>query len=144
MVIRVAGIAATGAVGVWLGAIVFFSLIVAPRAFSVLEEDAAGDLVNAVFPVYYSFGVALGVVGVGAGVARGVVKGFGLYLGLYVATVGLSVSVAALSRVYLIPRIESAEESDDEDTFEKYHDLSVKLNSVMLVSVAAALVFWHV
>jgi len=142
--LTVAGIAATGAVGVWLGVIVFFSFFVAPRAFAVLGDDAAGELVNAVFPVYYSFGVALGVVGVAAGVGRGALDGFGLYLGLYVATVALSVFVAFLSRVYLIPRIESAEESEDEDAFDKYHDLSVKLNSVMLVSVAAALVFWHV
>ncbi len=139
-----AGIAATGAVGVWLGTIVFFSFFVAPRAFSVLGEDEAGELVNAVFPVYYSFGVALGVVGIAAGVGRGALDEFGLYLGLYVAMVGISVSVAALSRVYLIPRIEDAEESEDEDAFERYHGLSVKLNSVMLVSVVAALVFWHV
>lgn len=138
------GITATGAVGVWLGTIVFFSFFVAPRAFAVLEEDAASNLVNAVFPRYYSFGVALGVVGIGAGVARGALEGFGLYLGLYVATVGLSVFVAALSRVYLVPRIERTDESDDEDAFEKYHDASVRLNSVMLVSVVAALVFWHV
>jgi len=137
------GIAATGAVGVWLGTIVFFSFVVAPRAFSVLGDDEAGKLVNAVFPVYYSFGVALGVVGVAAGVGRGVVEEFSLYLGLYVATLGLSVSVAALSRLYLIPRIEDADESEDEDAFEKYHSLSVKLNSVMLVSVVAALVLWH-
>lgn len=139
-----AGIAATGAVGVWLGTIVFFSFFVAPRAFSVLGEDEAGELVNAVFPVYYSFGVALGVVGIAAGVGRGALDEFGLYLGLYVAMVGISVSVAALSRVYLIPRIEDAEESEDKDAFERYHGLSVKLNSVMLVSVVAALVFWHV
>jgi hypothetical protein len=142
--LTVAGIAATGAVGVWLGAIVFFSFFVAPRAFSVLGDDEAGELVNAVFPVYYSFGMVLGVVGVAAGLGRGALSEFGLYLGLYVATVGLSVFVAAVSRLYLVPRIEDADESKDEDAFEKYHDVSVKLNSVMLVSVVAALVFWHV
>jgi len=138
------GIAATGAVGVWLGTIVFFSFFVAPRAFAVLDESDAGNFVNAVFPRYYSFGVALGVFAFVAGVARGVLDDFGLYLGLYFGTVGVSVFVAFLSRVYLVPRIESTDESGDEDAFEKYHDASVKLNSVMLVSVAAALVFWHV
>ena len=143
--LTVAGIAATGTVGVWLGTIVFFSLIVAPRAFGVLEEDAAGKLVNAVFPIYYSFGAALGVIGVAAGIGHGVVDEFGLYLGLYLGTVILSVFIAVVSRVYLVPRIKNAgSEGNGEDGFEKYHDVSVKLNSVMLVSVAAALVFWHV
>jgi uncharacterized membrane protein len=142
--LSVIGIAATGAVGVWLGVMVFFSFFVAPRAFAVLEEDDAGEFVNAVFPRYYSLGVVLGVVGVAAGVVRGVVGGFSLYLGLYVATLGLSALVAFVSRFYLVPRIKETDDSGEEDAFEKYHDLSVKLNSVVLVSVVAALVFWHV
>ncbi|MDZ7688527.1 MAG: DUF4149 domain-containing protein [Halobacteriales archaeon] len=142
--LRVVDIVANGAVGVWLGAIVFFSFIVAPRAFAVLEGEKAGELVNAVFPRYYSIGATLGVVAFVAGVVRGVLDGFGLYLGLYFGTVGISVFVALVSRFYLTPRIIRSDESGEDDAFGRYHDASVKLNSVMLVSVVAALVFWHV
>ena len=142
--LRVVEVVSTGTVGVWLGSIVFFSFVVAPRAFAVLEEDAAGELVNAVFPRYYSIGAALGVVAFVAGVLRGVLGGFGLYLGLYFGTLSISVFVALLSRFYLTPRIRDADDGSEDDAFERYHDASVKLNSVMLVSVIAALVFWHV
>jgi len=142
--LRVTEVVATGTVGVWLGTIVFFSFVVAPRAFAVLEDDSAGELVNAVFPRYYSIGTALGVVAFVAGVVRGFLDGFGLYLGLYLGTVGISVFVALLSRFYLTPRIKDADGESEGDAFGRYHDASVKLNSVMLVSVIAALVFWHV
>ncbi len=140
--LRVSEIAATGAVGVWLGAILFFSFVVAPRAFAVLENESAGELVEAVFPRYYSLGVTAGVVAFVAGMTRGVLDGFGLYLGMFFAAVGLGVAVALFSRLYLVPRTSDAD--TDDEAFERYHDLSVKLNSVMLVTVVFALVFWHV
>ena len=142
---RVAGVFATGSVGAWLGTIVFFSFVAAPRVFGVLERDRAGDVVNEIFPTYYSLGAALGVVALVAGVVRSLSEGFGLYLGLYMAWVSIGVFVAVFSRAYLVPRIRgSDDQGDDSDAFEKYHGASVKLNSVMLVVVVAALVFWHV
>ncbi len=55
-------------VSIWLGAMAFFSIFVAPAAFSVLDRESAGRLVTTVFPRYYLFGAVLGVVGlVGVG-----------------------------------------------------------------------------
>ena len=48
-------------VSLWLGAMIFFSLIVTPQAFSVLKRESAGLLVSTVFPRYYLFGIALGI-----------------------------------------------------------------------------------
>jgi len=50
-------------VSIWLGAMAFFSIFVAPAAFSVLDRESAGRLVTTVFPRYYLFGAVLGVVG---------------------------------------------------------------------------------
>jgi len=141
--IRAVEVLANGSLGVWLGTIVFFSFVGAPKAFGVLEEDDAGDYVNAVFPIYYIVGAASGVVAFVTGVAHGVfADSFGLYLGVYFACVLVGVGVAVFSRFYLVPRIRDA--GDGTDGFEKYHGASVKLNSVMLVVVAVALVVWHV
>ncbi|MFC7080548.1 DUF4149 domain-containing protein [Halorussus caseinilyticus] len=59
------------ALGIWLGSIVFFSFVGAPTTFDVLGDDA-GRVVNAIFPKYYSFGAALGVVAVAAALVVGV------------------------------------------------------------------------
>lgn len=48
-------------VSVWLGAMAFFSIFVAPAAFSVLDRESAGRLVTAVFPRYYLFGLVFGL-----------------------------------------------------------------------------------
>lgn len=146
VMLRVAEIAATGSVGTWLGTVSFFSFVVAPRVFGVLERERAGDVVNEIFPTYYVFGAFLGVFGFAAGLFRGAVEGFSVYLSLYLASLAVAVSVAVFSRVYLVPRIEGTDrsrEDGDPDAFERYHGTSVKLNSVVLLSVAAALVLWH-
>jgi len=50
-------------VSIWLGAMAFFSIFVAPAAFTVLDRESAGRLVTTVFPRYYLFGAVLGVMG---------------------------------------------------------------------------------
>lgn len=52
----VAGIA----VVLWLGVMGFFAFVVAPAAFTVLDREAAGRFVGAVFPRYYLTGAVLG------------------------------------------------------------------------------------
>ena len=52
----VAGIA----VLLWLGVMGFFAFVVAPAAFTVLDREAAGRFVGAVFPRYYLVGAVLG------------------------------------------------------------------------------------
>ena len=51
----------------WVGSIVFFSMVLAPGIFAALDRPAAGDLLAQLFPKYYRVGVVCG------GVALGVV-----------------------------------------------------------------------
>lgn len=145
--LRVIDTVATGAVGVWLGAVVFFSFVVAPRVFGVLERDRAGDVVNEIFPTYYVFGATLGVVSFVAGLVRLYLDGFTVALAGYLAATAVAVVVAVFSRVYLVPRIRGNDRSRDDpnvDAFERYHGASVRLNSAVLLALVAALVLWHV
>jgi uncharacterized membrane protein len=47
---------------VWLGAVVFFSFVVAPSVFGVLPPETAGQVVGTIFPRYYCLGAGAGTV----------------------------------------------------------------------------------
>jgi hypothetical protein len=51
------------AVGLWIGEIAFFSFVVAPSLFQVLERARAGDVTTVIFPRYYTMGLVMGLVG---------------------------------------------------------------------------------
>lgn len=125
-----------GALGVWLGSIVFFSFVAAPALFAELGEDRAGDAVNVVFPRYYGFGlvaaaVALAVWAVGPAVSGEVAEPS------LTAVAGVVAGAAAnlVARYVLVPKMAAA----GSDAFAQYHRQSVLLNLVTLVSVGAAL-----
>ena len=47
-------------VSIWVGSIIFFSAIIAPTVFKVLDEKSAGLFLRAFFPKYYIFGLVIG------------------------------------------------------------------------------------
>jgi uncharacterized membrane protein len=47
---------------VWIGAIVFFSFVVAPSIFHSLPPEYAGKAVGAIFPKYFTMGAVSGLV----------------------------------------------------------------------------------
>lgn len=60
--IGVACVALWLALVVWVGEIVFLSFVVAPTVFRVLPSATAGQVMGALFPVYYAVGTGAGVV----------------------------------------------------------------------------------
>ena len=46
--------------GVWLGSMFFLFFVIAPNVFRVLPEAMAGQLVDAIFPIYYRIGLVFG------------------------------------------------------------------------------------
>jgi len=48
------------ALALWVGAMVFFSAVVAPTVFQALDRPAAGKLLAELFPTYYRAGAACG------------------------------------------------------------------------------------
>ncbi len=51
---------------VWVGSIVFFSAVITPGIFDVLERPEAGDLLTHLFPRYYFVGTACGLAALAA------------------------------------------------------------------------------
>jgi hypothetical protein len=54
------------AVSLWLGALVTVSFLVAPAVFGALPSETAGTVMGRIFPLYYGFTAATGVVAVAA------------------------------------------------------------------------------
>ena len=131
------------AVSVWVGAMAFFSLFVAPTAFSVLDRESAGRLVTAVFPRYYLFGLVLGSLGL-AGVAGRLLGGgerqapWGS-LALLLVMLGLTlyalvVLLPASEAVRAAMRAAGVTPAPQAQAFARLHRLSVILNGVTLLA----------
>ncbi|MXR21352.1 DUF4149 domain-containing protein [Halobacterium bonnevillei] len=135
----VADLLVHGALGLWLGSIVFFSLIAAPALFDELGQERAGDAVNVVFPKYYAFGVAMGVVPLAVWTAGPFVVDVPSPHRVAQAGVVIAFVANAYARFSLIPKMEAA----GSEAFATYHKQSVGLNVVALVGVAAAFVVGH-
>jgi Domain of unknown function (DUF4149) len=136
------------AVSLWLGAMAFFALVVAPAAFTTLERDTAARFVTTVFPRYYAIGMALGVValvGIGGGLQRGARGGDWLALALVL----LMLALTAYAWRVVLPAAHAAREamrqgggppSTEALRFARLHRLSSILNVTVMMAGLALLV----
>jgi uncharacterized membrane protein len=125
---------------VWLGAVVFFSFVVAPAVFRALSRESAGLVVGALFPRYYTLGELAGAIGLGAAVilwraaaspAWAVVSCMlVLMLG---ATLYAGCVVEPRARVLRPTLYQAGAEPGAREEFERLHRLAVRLNAAVLV-----------
>ncbi len=138
------------ALALWIGSVVFFSLVAAPSLFGALPRDLAGRAVSAIFPRYYAFGAVCGLVAILTGLLLGarepswgrlflirllllaVMTGIVLYSGRVVLPQA-SQARAALSEAQGSPGLDDALAR-----FAVLHRRSVRLNgTVLLLGVVA-------
>jgi len=122
---------------VLLGAMVFFPAVVAPLVFRVLEPADAGAFLRALFPRYYLFMI----------LTSGLAGLLLLFSAPLSAAVLLAIAASTLwIRQWLVPRLNAwrdqaqAGDATAEARFERGHRLSVAVNMVQLLLVAAVLV----
>jgi len=136
------------AVSLWLGAMGFFALVVAPAAFATLDRDAAGRLVSVVFPRYYQVGVVLGVLALAGCVARVRMAGGRAADWISLALVLLMVALTLYAWAVVLPAAHAAREAmrpSGADTaavaarFARLHRLSGLLNAVVMIAGVACL-----
>lgn len=137
------------ALGVWIGAMTFFSFVVAPVAFGTLGREEAGRLVTAIFPIYYTVGGVAGGLAllVTLGLARAVGRARLLLLGT-AALLVLAVALTVYAGGVLLPQVHQAKaEIQAAPTaaqaslqFSRLHTLAVALNVTVLLAVLTALV----
>ena len=122
----------------WLGSAVFFSAVVLPTLFINLEPAVAGEIATLIFPLYYRFGLACGLILLGACVvaARHETTTAGsVRVGWWaaVATVALMLLCQAYAELVIRPEMSEIRVlADARPAFDALHRLSVRLNAVVL------------
>jgi len=136
------------AVALWLGAMGFFAFVVAPAAFRVLEREAAGRLVSAVFPRYYAVGLALGLAALAGLGARWLGGGWRGWDWLPVSLVLIMLALTLYAGAVVLPATHAAREAMQQAGvdpsaaagFARLHRLSAVLNAVVMASGVLVLV----
>ena len=116
-------------VSIWVGSIIFFSAIIAPTVFKVLDEKSAGLFLRAFFPKYYIFGLIIGVLSL--------ILIFLLNIPVNTMLLALLIVMIALTVTskLMIPVINAARDMGETGAsrFKKLHTMSVMLNVLTLV-----------
>ena len=116
-------------VSIWVGSIIFFSAIIAPTVFKVLDEKSAGLFLRAFFPKYYIFGLIMGLLSL--------VLIFLLSIPANTMLLALLIVMIALTVIskLMIPVINAARDMGEAGAarFKKLHTMSVMLNVLTLI-----------
>lgn len=129
------------ALGIWLGAVVCFSFVVAPALFGGLPVEQAGAAMSLIFPGYYALGYGAGAVllatalvlrrwtrpGGAAWLASSWIAGLALVAALYAGLVVQPDAAALRPQLHQadVPPAVRAE-------FDALHDRAVQLNGAVL------------
>jgi hypothetical protein len=136
------------ALGLWLGAMGFFAFVVAPAAFSMLDREAAGRFVGAVFPKYYAVGLGFGLMALASLVVRVLGRGVRpldwVPIGLLVLMLALTLYAGAV----VLPAAHAAREAmraagaDPAAAagFARLHRLSSILNVIVMLAGIVTLI----
>jgi hypothetical protein len=139
------------ALSFWIGEMLFFIIIFAPRVFKVLEKPQAADLQANIFPAYYLAGCICGVVFVIASLMRGfqnsaALPGRRTSSWIY-GLAFFAIAVFTYSLLCITPEISALQPElfsttptpETRAQFDHLHSLSVKLNGAALLSLLALL-----
>ena len=102
-----------------LGSMLFFSIAIAPKIFTVLPSEEAGKFVRSIFPVYYMFN----------GLQYLVLTTLILYTGksgniLYISSLILFLFI--VSNYFLMPQINKSRDVDNQKKFKILYDKEIK------------------
>ena len=119
-----------------LGSMLFFSIAIAPKIFTVLPSEEAGKFVRSIFPVYYMFN----------GFQYLVLTILMLYTGksgniLYISSLILFLFI--ISNYFLMPQINKSRDVDNQKKFKILHFLSVVINFLIIVFSILLLLLIH-
>ena len=121
------------ALGIWLGAMVFFASVVAPTVFATLEPMMAGQMIRRVFPRYYFFGLICLSIATLASLFASASSPW-----IIVACTAM-LGVAFYAREVLMPQVNAARDAMLEAgeahsaEFKRLHQRSVQLNTTEMV-----------
>jgi hypothetical protein len=115
-------------IAISLGAMLFFSLVIAPVIFKVLDANNASKFVRKIFPHYYLINL--------------VILSFAVLLLFYISSVNLDFYITlfitilfAFSLFILTPLINKLKDNKEERKFKYSHTFSVIINFIQIIGL---------
>ena len=109
-----------------LGVMIFFSFVIAPTTFKLLDEENSRKFIRGIFPFYYLLNLTLSFV---ASVLFFLNQNLSIHFLLMV-----SVSVLfAISNFILMPMINKFRDNNEDKKFKISHFISVIINFIQLI-----------
>ena len=115
-------------IAISLGAMLFFSFVIAPVIFKVLDANNAGKFVRKIFPHYYLVNL--------------IVLSFAVILLFYISSVNLDFYIIlfitilfAFSLFILMPLINKLKDNKEERKFKYTHTFSVIINFIQIIGL---------
>lgn len=120
--------------GVWTGAIVCQSAIVAPSVFAVLDEPEARPLLRRLFPRLFRLGIGCGVILFASCVLVAISSSWSVAGSALVAVSGLMLAMQAMA-LMMVPAINAARDAGESGAsrFRTLHGGSVALTISILI-----------
>ena len=115
-------------IAISLGTMLFFSFVIAPVIFKVLDANNAGKFVRKIFPHYYMINL--------------IILSIAVLLLFYISSINLDFYITlvvtilfAFSLFILMPLINKFKDSKEEKKFKYLHALSVIINFVQIIGL---------
>ena len=115
-------------IAISLGTMLFFSFVIAPVIFKVLDANNAGKFVRKIFPHYYLINL--------------IILSIAVLLLFYISSINLDFYITlvvtilfAFSLFILMPIINKFKDSKEEKKFKYLHALSVIINFVQIIGL---------
>ncbi len=127
---------------VWVGSMVFFSLIAAPSIFKAFPKETAGEIVAKIFPKYYQVGCLCSVLSLGTLAMSSVVFEWHRARLITLSFMMLSTFYAAFIVVPKVRQLKNdlrastdcSDEAEKSKRFRRFHGFSMLLNLVVLLA----------
>jgi hypothetical protein len=124
-----------------LGIMAFFSFAVAPLTFRTIDRSVAGELVSAVLPRYYGWGLALCAAALATAILRAPRAAEPRWRPAAAAILcAAMLALLGWASAVVLPRGEQARRARDDVAFVAAHRSAVRLNALTLLAGAALLV----
>ena len=115
-------------IAISLGTMLFFSFVIAPVIFKVLDANNAGKFVRKIFPHYYLINL--------------IILSIAVLLLFYISSINLDFYITlvitvlfAVSLFVLIPLINKLKDNKEDRKFKYSHTLSVVINFIQIIGL---------
>ena len=122
-------------VAICLGMMIFFSFILAPMIFKILDPENAGKFVRKIFPYYYFVNlVFLSIVVILILLYSKINFEFYIIVSLVISFI--------FAQFILMPFINKLRDNNEENKFKYAHGFSVAINFLQMIGLVFLIIWW--